>query len=218
MNNDAVIFKGNKEGLFIILKEDMDFENIKSNLEKKVKPSKKFFDGARIVSFKGKALTFEEFEELKQIMQQDYGMNVIGNYKDSQASDNIEKEEQEESRTFEKLRYENVSQGQSLIVRATIRSGQLIEYKGNIVVIGDVNPGAELKAEGSIIIMGGMRGVAHAGTNGDYSTFIAAFNLQPTQLRIGDIITRSPDGSNRRNSIPEMAIVKQGMILVEPYR
>jgi len=84
-------------------------------------------------------------------------------------------------------------------------------------VIGDVNPGAHIKAVGSVIIMGTMRGIVQAGVNGDYSAFIVAYKMQPTQLRIGDIITRSPDGMGSRFNNPEIAMVKQGMIVVEPY-
>ncbi len=77
----------------------------------------------------------------------------------------------------------------------TIRSGQVIEYNGNIVIIGDVNPGALVKATGNIVILGGKLrgGVAHAGTNGNENAYVAAYELQPTQLRIGDIIARKPD-------------------------
>ena len=93
----------------------------------------------------------------------------------------------------------------------------MIKYDGNITVIGDVNPGAHLEASGSIIVMGIMRGIGHAGCSGNYNTYIAAFRLEPMQLRIGDIITRSPDGKQYKSKVPEMAIVKRGMIVVEPY-
>jgi septum site-determining protein MinC len=217
MSDNAVIFKGTKEGLYILLKEDIDFEAIKDNLERKIKPSKRFFEGAKIVNLKGKHLTKGEFEELKNILSHDYGMEIIGKYSDSISEAAMDKEEIREIKAGEKLPYDCIAEGDSLIVRATVRSGQLIEYQGNIIIIGDVNPGAHLKATGSIIVMGSMRGVAHAGTQNNYEAFIAAFNLLPTQLRIGDIITRSPDGLHSRVSIPEMAVVKQGMIVVEPY-
>ena len=213
---NAVIFKGTKEGLYILLKDEADINTIKDNLEKKIKPSKRFFEGANIVNFKGKKLTKEEYDELKILMYKEYGMTVLGDYTESIKKSSIEKEEKD-IKAYNKLHFENVTEGETLIVRATVRSGQLISYEGNIVVIGDVNPGAFLSATGSIVVMGTMRGVAHAGAEGDYNAFIAAFNIQPTQLRIGDIITRSPDGHNSKATIPEMAVVKQGMIIVEPY-
>lgn len=216
MSENTVVFKGTKEGLFILIKEDMDMDKIKDNLNKKIKPSKRFFEGAKIVNFKGKRLSKEEFDELKDLVENDYGMTVVGEYSEDQAMF-VDKEETKEDTSYEKLPYSNVIQDKVLMLRATVRSGQLIEFNGNIVIIGDVNPGAQIKATGCIVIMGTMRGVAHAGSNGNYEAFVAAMNLQPAQIRIGDIITRSPDGFGVRASVPEMAVVKRGMIFVEPY-
>ncbi|MDF2839701.1 MAG: minC [Clostridia bacterium] len=216
MSENAVVFKGTKEGLYILIKEDMDLDKIKHNLNDKIKPSKRFFEGAKIVNFKGKKLTKDEFEELKELVENDYGMSVLGDY--TEDPDMLsDKEESKEYTQYEKLPYDNVVQDKVLMLRATVRSGQLIEFMGNIVIVGDVNPGAQIKATGSIVVMGTMRGVAHAGSNGDYGTYVAALNLLPAQIRIGDIISRSPDGLGVRASVPEMAVVKKGMIFVEPY-
>lgn len=216
MAENAVIFKGTKEGLYIILKEEMDLDTIKYNLDKKIKPSKRFFEGARIMNFKGKRLTREEFDELKEVIEQEYGMTVVESYnKDYDVR--TEAFELKKPEMLELLPFEGVRKGESLIVRATVRSGQLIQYKGDVIVVGDVNPGAHIKAGGSVIIMGNMRGIVQAGANGDYGAFIVAFKMQPTQLRIGDIITRSPDGMGSKYNNPEIAMVKQGMIVVEPY-
>lgn len=217
MADNAVIFKGTKEGLYIILKDEMDLDVIKENLDNKIKPSKRFFEGAKIINFKGKRLKKEEFDELKELIELEYGMSVVGSYDEKVFETKQDKLEGKKTDMLELLPYENVQEGESLLVRATVRSGQLINYNGNVVIIGDVNPGAHIKASGSIIIMGTMRGIAHAGTEGDYSAYIAAYKIQPTQLRIGDIITRAPDGLGGKANNPEVAMVKQGMIVVEPY-
>ncbi|HOE56964.1 MAG TPA: septum site-determining protein MinC [Bacillota bacterium] len=216
MTENAVIFKGTKEGLFVILKEEMDLDTIKSNLGKKIKPSKRFFEGAKIVNFKGKNLTQEEFDELKEVMEQEYGMTVIGSNNDRNFDIKDVHYGRKQSEIIEQLPSENVHTGEALIIRATIRSGQLIQYDGDVIVIGDVNPGAHIKATGSVIIMGNVRGIIQAGANGDYSAFIVAHKMQPAQLRIGDIITRSPDRLGDMDN-PEIAMVNQGMIVVEPY-
>ena len=217
MAENAVVFKGTKEGLYIILKEEMDLETIKSNLGQKIKPSKRFFEGARIMNFKGKKLTREEFNELKKVMEQEYGMTVVGSHSDKNYETKDERYGAKKTDVLEKLPFENVHEVGALTVRATLRSGQLIQYDGDIVIIGDVNPGAHIKATGSVVIMGNARGIIQAGANGDYSTFIAAYKMQPSQLRIGDIITRSPEGLESNLNNPEIAMVKQGMIVVEPY-
>jgi septum site-determining protein MinC len=217
MAENAVIFKGTKDGLYIILKEEMDLDTIKSNLDKKIKPSKRFFEGAKIMNFKGKKLTQEEFDELKEVIEQEYGMTVVGSFNDKSYDAKAESFEIKKPDMLEQLPFENVHKGEALLVRATLRSGQLIQYKGDVVIVGDVNPGAHIKAGGSVIIMGTMRGIVHAGANGDYGAFIVAYKMQPTQLRIGDIITRSPDGLGSKYNNPEIAMVKQGMVVVEPY-
>ena len=217
MAENAVIFKGTKDGLYIILKEEMDLNTIKYNLEKKIKPSKRFFEGANIMNFKGKKLTQDEFDELKEIMEQEYGMTVIGGYNDKDHPVHEEHPVIKKPEILEQLPFDNVHKGEALIVRATLRSGQLIQYIGDVVVIGDVNPGAHIKAAGSVIVMGTVRGIIQAGANGDYGAFIVAYKMQPSQLRIGDIITRSPDGMGSKSDNPEIALVKQGMIVVEPY-
>ncbi|MDD4504381.1 MAG: septum site-determining protein MinC [Clostridiaceae bacterium] len=217
MAENAVIFKGTKDGLYIILKEEMDLDTIKSNLDKKIKPSKRFFEGAKIMSFKGKKLTQKEYDELKEIIEQEYGMTVVGSYNDKNYETKDERFGIKKPEILEQLPFENVHKGEALIVRTTLRSGQLIQYKGDVVVVGDVNPGAQIKAVGSVIIMGNVRGIIQAGANGDYGAFIVAYKMQPTQLRIGDIITRSPDGLGGKLNNPEIAMVKQGMIVVEPY-
>lgn len=105
--------------------------------------------------------------------------------------------------------------GDSLLVRRTLRSGQRIRFAGNVVVLGDVNPGAEIVAGGDIVVMGTLRGVAHAGAAGDADAIVAAFRLQPTQIRVGGVIGRSPDGAYERPEIPEIARVREGVLVVE---
>ena len=85
----------------------------------------------------------------------------------------------------------------TLYHRGTLRGGQTLHNLGNIVVIGDVNPGAELIASGDVVVFGALRGVAHAGAQGDASARVVALELAPTQLRIATMIT-TPDGPNRR--------------------
>jgi len=105
--------------------------------------------------------------------------------------------------------------GDSLLVRRTLRSGQRIRFAGNVIVLGDVNPGAEIVAGGDIVVMGTLRGVAHAGVSGDAEAIVAAFRLQPTQIRVGGVIGRSPDGAYDRPDVPEIARVRDGLLVVE---
>lgn len=106
------------------------------------------------------------------------------------------------------------------VVYATLRSGQKIETEHTLIVIGDVNSGAELVAGGDIIVLGTLRGVAHAGAYDESGggRFICALSLQPTQLRIGVVISRGGATKQTGSSpCPEIARVEGNNIVVEPY-
>ncbi|MCL1874422.1 MAG: septum site-determining protein MinC [Clostridiales bacterium] len=115
--------------------------------------------------------------------------------------------------------FDNISAKPTIIVQRTLRSGQNVNYDGNVVVLGDVNPGAEIVASGHVVVMGSLRGLVHAGATGEDSATVTALSLNPTQLRISSHITRPPDGSRPENSIcPEIARIKEGAVVIEKYQ
>ncbi|MBK7894707.1 MAG: septum site-determining protein MinC [Anaerolineaceae bacterium] len=95
-----------------------------------------------------------------------------------------------------------------LILKETLRSGRSIYHEGHVVVIGDVNPGAEIVASGDVIVWGRLRGLVHAGALGDETAVICALELTPTQLRIADQIAISPD-EKRGRAIPRTSSYSQ---------
>jgi septum site-determining protein MinC len=99
----------------------------------------------------------------------------------------------------------------------TLRGGQSLHNIGNIVVVGDVNPGAELVASGDILVFGAMRGVAHAGAQGDVTAKVYALELAATQLRIATFIAADDGGRKRSSSRPEAAFVQNDRIAIVPY-
>ncbi len=98
----------------------------------------------------------------------------------------------------------------------TLRGGQALHHDGNIVVVGDVNPGTELVATGDIVVFGRLLGVAHAGAQGDASAKVYALHLVATQLRIATCIAVDED-ARRASSEPEMAFVRDGRIAIAPF-
>lgn len=98
---------------------------------------------------------------------------------------------------------------------ATLRGGQTLHHAGNIVVVGDVNPGAELVATGDILVFGRLAGIAHAGARGDENARIYALDLAPTQLRIATHIA-ADERAKPRSVAPEAALVREGQIVVLP--
>jgi septum site-determining protein MinC len=106
-----------------------------------------------------------------------------------------------------------------LYLRQTLRSGQTVSHKGHLVIIGDVNPGAELMAEGDITVWGALRGIAHAGIGGNIQAEIRALKLQPIQIRIAHAIARSPDRprvkfASEKFTGPETAKLLDGKIRI----
>jgi septum site-determining protein MinC len=104
----------------------------------------------------------------------------------------------------------------SKLVFGTVRSGQKIETPFSLVVVGDVNPGADLIAGGDILVLGNLRGTAHASAYDDdsFDRVIIAMQMQPMQLRIGSIISR---GSEVRVKGAEIARIENRRIVVESY-
>lgn len=102
--------------------------------------------------------------------------------------------------------------------KGNLRSGMVLEYDGSIILLGDVNPGAQVRATGNIIVLGALKGVAHAGAQGERDAYVFALNLAPVQLRIADIITRFPDNGNSKSNInPEYAYVEDGTVYVSAF-
>ena len=113
---------------------------------------------------------------------------------------------------------DNLVDENTILVQRTLRSGQSVRYSGNVVILGDVNPGAEVTATGNIIVMGALRGVVHAGANGDETAVVMALSLNPTQLRIANHITRPPDNETVELALPEIARIKDGVVTIEAFQ
>lgn len=93
-----------------------------------------------------------------------------------------------------------------MFYRGTLRSGQTLETKDSLVIIGDVNPGATVIAGGNIIVIGALKGSVAAGSNGNYHSFVMALSMEPMQIQIADVIARSPD-SKRVSKLRKEAMI-----------
>jgi septum site-determining protein MinC len=100
-----------------------------------------------------------------------------------------------------------------LYIQTTLRSGARVHHSGSVMLMGDVNPGAEVIAWGDILVWGKLRGMAHAGSQGDTGALIMALQLQPTQLRIANQVARPPEGSPPY-PVPEVAYLQEGHVYI----
>jgi septum site-determining protein MinC len=159
-------------------------KSLQENIDElKQKLSSAFFKGSyAVVDYNGLELNEESKVEIEKVLK-DFNASVLGfqNTKNNKES------------------LKGVAQKKSLkIINKTLRSGQKVEYDGDVLILGDVNPDAYIVSSGSVIVMGNLRGVVHAGANGDETAIIMALKLRPQQIRISNCIARSPDDESQR--------------------
>ncbi len=114
---------------------------------------------------------------------------------------------------------------QALLIRATFRSGESVHHRGDVVVLGDVNPGSEIVAEGDIVVMGALKGLPHAGASGDAKAAIIALDIASPRIRIGDCEAAAPPdgrgkaGKKRRQGNGQLSIAytRRGGIYISPF-
>lgn len=227
----TISFKGTREGLSVTV-GDGDWREVMYELTTQLaRPqAQSFFRGARVLLETGhRAIDVTQIEELIALLSQ-YDMklsSVLGERRSQEAFAQVRAaipppEAIVEDKTplpIPTVVHEVPTDGtQAMLIQRPVRSGQRYRYVGTIVVIGDVNPGAELIADGNVIVWGKLRGVVHAGASGNSNAFVGALVLAPTQLRIGNFIARAPDPTDKRaRTWPEIARVHNGNIVVEPW-
>lgn len=194
-----------------------NFLEIKAGLEEKIRVIDDFMLGTSVlINIEKINLKPKQIRELEDLLL-DYGFHLKDIVKtETKAAEDEERANKLADYSNEMANmpfYENTA----LICRH-LRSGQKIFSEGNIVVLGDINPGAEVIAGGNILVMGSLRGLAHAGAFGDDSALIAAYRLNPTQLRIANHITRPPDGEVVDMETPELARIKAGKVVIEKLK
>lgn len=198
-----VTIKGTKDGLTLHLDDSCSFKELIEDLEIKLSLNQKRNDDVPFVPVKVKIgnrfLSQDQEEEIRSIIRNKKHLVV-----DLIDSNVITKQEAEEMRK----KHEIVS------VAKVIRSGQVLKVEGDLMLVGDVNPGATVIAGGNIFILGTLRGIAHAGFNGRRDAIITASVMKPTQLRIGDIMNRAPDAVQTENNLMECAYVDDNETIV----
>jgi len=193
--NSLVQIKGLRDGLLVSL-DDAPWDEQRSALLLQVDMQPAFFQGARLaLDVSSQVLHVNELVDLRDQLSE-RGIALWAVISESPTTENtaqllglatrISKPRPEEARQFA---VENLGEDTALFLNRTIRSGTRIEFSGHVVVLGDVNPGAEIVAEGNVIVWGRVRGMIHAGSKGNRKAMICALDLSPTQLRIADEVS-----------------------------
>lgn len=210
-NNDGILIKGNKDGINTTIHMDKFacFDDMLLVLIKKLSKGKHFYKGTTLIlRIDLKSISKKEVQILKESLLTEIELKDI-------VLEDIEKELEQVNEKETRI-FSGVYEGKTKFIRKTVRGGECINYQGNIVIIGDINSGAEVYAAGNVIVLGRIRGKVNAGTNGNTKAVIAAFLLQPEILKIANVIAMSPD-ENEKPRYPELAKIKDGAIIVEPY-
>lgn len=233
----SVSIKGTKDGLLVTLGEG-DLASILGELEARLGNTAWFFKGAQVALDVGRReLSIEEIERIQTLLtrHQVTLVSVISEVPATRAAASLL--DLETRRSFRpesrlkrrakdfiepfvplKVGFGRGQLSEGTLIRCTLRSGQVVRHPGHVVIIGDVNAGAEVIAGGDIVIWGSLRGTVHAGAMGDDQAIVCALDFAPLQLRIGKYIARPPEGAPRPVAIPEIAFVQEGRIIVEAWK
>ncbi len=200
---NKVTIKGTKDGLVFFMDDACTFDELLADLREKIEHShQQILTGPLIrVSIKlGKRYCSpEQQDQLTQIIRQKG--NLVIHTIDADVI------------TREEAFAERLKSSFSIKVN-TVRSGQVLELDGDILLLGDVNPGGTVRSTGSIYVLGNLRGIAHAGVQGDTQAIIAAASMCPTQLRIADVISRPGEEWAETTGATEFAYLENGIMLV----
>jgi len=167
-----------KKAITIKIADKSTQEQIIESLKKKVTEIKKASDEKKLpIRITGKMLKNQEIEEIKQLLGTKTSENIEFDTPTSLGLHGIKK-------TFDK----EIESSETKFYRGSLRSGNRIEYEGSIVVLGDVNYGSEVIASDNIVVLGYLRGMAHAGAKGNKKAIIAAATIESPQIRIANIV------------------------------
>ena len=223
--DNSVIIKGSNSGITVFLDSEMAFEDLLESVSEKFKSASKFFNNANMaISFDGRDLSAEEEKRILNVISDVSELNIV-----CVLDENNNMKEIYEDAVKKAIASVDVSEPvvqpvndmasdpktACMFYKGTLRSGQVFESDGSVVVLGDVNPGGKVVAKGSVIVLGSLKGNIFAG--------VVALEMSPMQIKIGEIIARSSDagtkitkGRNKTKVIePKIAYVYDQNIYIE---
>lgn len=167
-----------KDNIIIKVNEEYSQEDIIYSLRKKIPDLKKLYQGEHTpIVITGKVLKNKEIDEIQELIKKYLDVQIKFDSPRTLGLHGITK-------TYNK----EIAISETKFHRGAVRSGQKLEFEGSIVVMGDVNDGAEVIAGDNIVILGALRGLAHAGAKGNVNAIIAASSIDAPQLRIANVI------------------------------
>ncbi len=225
-----VAIKGTRNGLLLTLEPETPFHELLNALSERLAEAPSFFRGASLsVDTSQRKLRVSERVQLERLLAH-YQMSVTPLELIPLPKENTQEQlavlPPPEPITAKQPAVEELSPARegrdardftnTLFLRRTVRSGQAIHHPGAVIVLGDVNPGAEIVAGGDIIVWGVLRGMVHAGYPDNEQALVCALQLAPVQLRVAHLLSRPPEDMNVQQ-LPEVATIRNGRIVVETW-
>jgi septum site-determining protein MinC len=214
--------KGLRDGLLVSI-ADAPWEEQRAALLEQIDGQQAFFQGARLALDIGtQVLKVNEMVELRDSLSE-RNVSLWAVVSESPTTEKtaqllglatrISKPRPEEAHNYE---VQDVGEGTALFLNKTLRSGARVEFAGHVVVLGDVNPGAEIIAEGNIVIWGRLRGAVHAGSKGDESSVVCALDFLPIRLQVAEDAMNISE--RKETGRPEMAFIRNERVIIEPWQ
>ena len=167
-----------KDEIWIKVAEDAEEKEIIEGLKNKIEHREKLYkNDTTPIKVVGKILKNKEIEEIRKIVKERINVDIDFESPTTLGLHGIKK-------GF----YKEIKSSETKFYKTSLRCGQKVEFEGSIAILGDVNAGAEVIAEENIIVLGELRGLAHAGAKGNREAIIAANKIDCPQIRIADKI------------------------------
>lgn len=217
MSKSRIRFTGVDYGLLVRMDWEVPLSQLLVEVEEHIQKSPAFFADAKVfLEVDTRPLLQHEIEQLGVVLSR-HGLTLQGVVSAAGRVEGISRPQPsvpEPSKVIAPIINEKEA---TVVERRTVRSGEKVASEGHLIIMGDVNPGAEVIAENNIIVWGSLKGTAYAGVPNHEDAVIAALHLSPIQLRIAGYIARSPDVRPVTTAVPELARIDQNEIVVESW-
>lgn len=202
---NCISIKLAKEEIIITIQEKATKEEIIECLKKKLEELKKLYKEEKTpILVTGKVLKNKEIEEIRKIIKEKIDVEIKFDSPENLGLYSIKKVFNREIETSETKFY-----------KGSLRSGQKIEYEGSLVILGDVNAGSEVMAGDHVIVLGALRGLAHAGAKGNKKAIIAAEKIEAPQIRIANVVKEMEKEDTYEESIKKYAYIEGEEMIIE---
>ena len=232
----TVMIKGTKSGIILVLDDTVDWESLKQDVANKFQETADFLGNSKkAISFQGRELSLEEQKEILEIIRQNCNLQIMCVLEEDEKKEAAFAKAVSDAEEKENIAPKSVNQelnalagnNSGFFFKGNLRSGQVLDVETSIIILGDVNAGAKVISKGNVIILGALKGNVFAGSAGNEDAFVVALDMMPVQIRIADVIARSPDekpekmGKKKKNRIKleketKIAFLEDGNIYIQP--